>query len=98
MDDPTDNFLFGVRLWDEQPRFVGPFWRDDGKPEKPPPKQQRLAPRSVESQPSQTPLSNKQSPKNSRSTTAAPRRKRRQAPSFKLIRIGRKLLDPRGRS
>jgi hypothetical protein len=28
-------------------------------------------------------------------TSTAPRRKRRAAPSFKLIRIARKLLDPR---
>ena len=71
------------------------FSRCWAEPEKPPPERQRPAPVAKNQPPQSFPKTD--SAKKSRSAAVPPRRKRRQAPSFKLIRIFRRFLDPRPR-
>jgi hypothetical protein len=52
MDIPTRNFQCGVRQWDEELRFTGPFWHDNHKPEKPPPRKRRRRPQPENGAPS----------------------------------------------
>jgi hypothetical protein len=61
--------------------------------ERPPPKRARPAPSLRGSRPLSSSLQVQGD--HTRSAATAPRRKRRSAPSFKLVRITRKLLDPR---